>query len=1127
MDMSDTSVVSGAYIYTISGATISSLNEVLIQWHSAEYFQTNRSNYLKAQVETIEIDSVLFSINTEGLNLFQTSVIQQNENLLLACNCNTVNNKLCSHQSQALYNVLMRTELRIFFDPDLRLSKLKTFAEPYGLQNDEKIERYFSLQYENNKTTVSPSITGLIPVSREDIRILQDQLFENDEAINFGKQSTDRELFLVFKKHKYYRHLVIDLIEASVTQDGKPKNPFIRIDPLEKIWVADNVTESNFFSAINFFQNQTAPAKRSTAFEGLKSILRNPLSFNFYQHNNEFSENVVAGSISRIEMGKPIHDLRLSVKKEDPFYEISAYISYNEKFYNLEDISVSHEYFLKIADSYSLPASLKLLKTIEFFKEHNNKLLVHHSKFEEFRENTLGKLDSFAEIKYTYLKPATPQQLAENNLDKPAEKIIYLKDSDPFVELDLVFKYGETEISVLGKNQIYPKGIKTTFIVSRDKEAEISFIALVTKQHDIFSEQLDDGLPYFYLHKKHFLDEEWFLKTFEEWQSQGITILGFNKLKDNKLNPNQAKITVRLLSGIDWFNADIEVKYGKKKASLTQINKAIRNKSKYIQLGDGTVGILPQSWIEKFSEYFSNGEIVDDSLKIAKSNFTAITELFEHESLDDNIKAEINFLNEKLRNFESIEEVEIPAELNATLRDYQKQGLNWLNFLDDFNLGGCLADDMGLGKSLQIIAFILSQRKKRTDNTNLLVVPTSLIFNWQAEVEKFAPSLKTYTLYGANRAVNAKDLNDYELILTSYGTLVSDIRFLKNFNFNYVFLDESQNIKNPDSQRYKSARLLKSRNKIVITGTPIENNTFDLYGQLSFACPGLLGSKQYFKDIYSGPIDKFKDSKRALMLQKKIQPFILRRTKKQVAKELPAKTEIVLYCEMGTEQRKIYDAFEREFRDFICSKTEVEIPKSSIHVLKGLTRLRQICNSPVLLNDEDITEKASAKIEMLMEQILSKSPQHKILVFSQFVTMLDLIKAELVKRNIDFSYLTGGTKNRNIVVNEFQQDESKRVFLISLKAGGTGLNLTEADYVYLVDPWWNPAVENQAIDRIYRIGQQKNVIAVRLICPDTIEEKIMLMQQSKIDLFNNLISNEVSIEKSFTKKSLLSLLNTV
>ena len=355
--------------------------------------------------------------------------------------------------------------------------------------------------------------------------------------------------------------------------------------------------------------------------------------------------------------------------------------------------------------------------------------------------------------------------------------------------------------------------------------------------------------------------------------------------------------------------------------------------------------------------------------------------------------------------------------------------------------------------------------------------------------------------------------------------MLSDIRFLKEYHFNYIFLDESQAIKNPESQRYKSVRLLQSRNKIVLTGTPIENNTFDLFGQFSFACPGLLGNKQRFTDHYSQPIDKFKDAGRAVELQKKINPFLLRRTKAQVATELPDKTEMIIYCEMGEEQRAIYDSYKQEFREFLMASSNQKSRMDTMHILAGLTKMRQICNSPSLLNDQEFYGNSSAKIDVLMEEIEAKSSEHKMIIFSQFVSMLDLIKVELENRQIPFEYLTGKTKNRQSKVEEFQTNSKVRVFLISLKAGGTGLNLTEADYVYLVDPWWNPAVENQAIDRCYRIGQKKNVVAVRLICPDTIEEKIMKLQESKKDLVNDLIKTDETILKSLSKSDLIGFFN--
>jgi len=309
----------------------------------------------------------------------------------------------------------------------------------------------------------------------------------------------------------------------------------------------------------------------------------------------------------------------------------------------------------------------------------------------------------------------------------------------------------------------------------------------------------------------------------------------------------------------------------------------------------------------------------------------------------------------------------------------------------------------------------------------------------------------------------------------------------------------------------------------MLTGTPLENNTFDLYAQFSLACPGLLGTRKHFKDQYVVPIDKFNDTRKAHELQRIVRPFLLRRTKKQVATELPEKTEMVIYCEMGAEQRKVYDSYKLEYRNYLMSQKSDELAGQTMHILKGMTLLRQICNSPALISNDVFCGNASAKIETLMEEIEGKSGEHKILIFSSFVGMLDLVRAELQHRKIGYSYLTGQTTKREAEVKRFSENPDVRVFLISLKAGGTGLNLTEADYVYLIDPWWNPAAEQQAIDRVYRIGQQKHVVAVRLICPDTIEDKIMQLQQRKQRLIEDIIKTEGNLLQTLGKAELLEL----
>jgi SNF2 family DNA or RNA helicase len=1052
-------------------------------------------------------------------------VVQSNGQLLVSCQCGDDNDKLCGHEALVLTAILRREEYFVFFNTRFRHDKLKSLAINYGLESEENLDRYFKTEFRNHKVMFVPRLTNMIPVTTEDLGLLRSDFVIDLQPLIPQKLTQHEPYIFVFRRHRFYNYMLAELYSASRTKEGRIKNPLTNVQPANFIWEYDDPQQLKFFSAIVRFQNAQNENLSETDIQALKAIIRNPLSYEFYYHRDEGSENVSASSLVAVKVKVLKDGFSLTVKYNYPFYEITGSFDIEGSSFSLEEVGLKFNYFVHVNDTLYLIDSLQTIRVIAFLKKNKGFIRLHASRYKMFREQLLNPLEDRISISYPHVAQATPKQLKEGRFTEEQEKIIYLSDFGQHLMIIPVVRYGDVEIQIRTKRQIAAfDSSDKEFKVRRNKELEVSFIALILKQHPEFEEQMDEGLHYFYLHKRHFLNEDWFLPTFDDWRNHQITVLGFNEIKENKLNSNRINVDIKVLSGINWFNTQIDVKYGKSKAKLKQIQKSLRNKSKYVQLDDGTLGILPEEWITKFSAYFNSGDVDGDMLKIPRVNFSAIDMLFSDEMLDVDVKSDLQLYHTKLQNFDEIKDVEVPTDLNASLRPYQKQGLNWLNFLDDFNFGGCLADDMGLGKSVQIIAFILSQRTKVKHNTNLLVVPTSLIFNWKKEVEKFAPSIKIYTIYGADRVKTTNEFDDYEIVLTSYGTLLSDVDYLKHYEFNYIFLDESQNIRNPETQRYKTVSLLKSRNRIVITGTPFENSTFDIYGQFSFACPGLLGGKRYFADIYAIPIDKFKSSKHAAELQKKIKPFILRRTKEQVASELPDKTEVILYCEMKDEQRRIYDLYEKEFREYISATTSEELNKNSMNVLRGLTRLRQICDSPKLLGAEMRTAEASAKIDMLLEQIEGKASNHKMLVFSQFVSMLDLIRLELEARKIRYSYLTGSTRNREFVVNEFQENPYIRVFLISLKAGGTGLNLTAADSVFIIDPWWNPSVENQAIDRTHRIGQNKMIVASRLICPNTVEEKILQLQESKKERAHELISSGDAFFKSLSKDDLLRIL---
>ncbi|GGM87705.1 hypothetical protein GCM10010967_20340 [Dyadobacter beijingensis] len=1116
----------GMHNFIFLDFNISDLSVSHILNNSAEMPATEKRGFFDIQPYEIDIDYAAFRVPVSLTETFKVVMKQDHRAVNLYCECTRPKRKLCPHQSQVLYNFLNRRDLRAFFDKKLRHEKIREEAVFYGLENEADLDPYFQLEYANRELRIKPKLKELIPLDTLSLEAMQEQLGAGTTPTLPGPkpQSPDTKPIVAIGLNKYYDHFFMEMYEAPVTRQGKLKNPFTALNPLEQIWKTQETDVIKFYTAVASFLNNYRKKNPETDLPGLHSVAQNPLNLDFYYHNPSVSDNINAASLLPVKLASTPTDLVLTIDKKDPFFQVRGELVLDNVHLDLESVQFRYDYFVLYKDSLHLIESQDILRTLQFFRQHNQRIYIHTSKFETFRVNLLSKLGSSIRINYTYVKPATPAQREEQGFDMNVQKLIYLEDVGNYITITPVLKYGKVEVPLFSPNDIYAlDNHGNPFMVKRDEEAELRFGSAVMRQHPDFEEQL--GRPFFYLHRARFLSEDWFPNAFEEWQNQGATILGFNKLTKNRLNQHKARISVHVESGINWFNTTANVEFGKQKVTLKHLHKAAKNRSKYVELGDGTLGILPEQWVEKFARYFEAGSIAGEVIQTPKIRFASVEEMYEGAMLDRAVQEQIAFYQTRFDDFDKIQPVPVPRTLKASLRNYQKQGLNWLNFLDDFNFGGCLADDMGLGKTLQIIAFILLQRKKQVRNTNLIIVPTSLIFNWQAEIGKFAPGLKLLTIYGADRVKDVTGFDRYEIVLTSYGTLLSDVQFLKKYQFNYIILDESQAIKNPESQRYKAVRLLQSRNRLVMTGTPVENNTFDLYGQLSFACPGLLGSQTQFRNHFSIPIDRFKDSERAAELQRRINPFILRRTKQQVASELPEKTEMVIYCEMGEEQRKVYNAYELEFFNFLNTKKEGDIERSRLHVLQGLTKLRQICNSPALLRDDLYYGDSSAKIDVLMEQIEDTAPWHKILVFSQFTSMLDLIRPKLEERGIGYEYLTGKTRDRAARVENFQTNEQVRVFLISLKAGGTGLNLTGADYVYLIDPWWNPAVENQAIDRSHRIGQQKNVIAVRLICPGTIEEKVMELQETKKDLANDLIKTDTDVLKSLTRADLLALVS--
>lgn len=615
---------------------------------------------------------------------------------------------------------------------------------------------------------------------------------------------------------------------------------------------------------------------------------------------------------------------------------------------------------------------------------------------------------------------------------------------------------------------------------------------------------------------------EWINENFESLESLNFIIQQGESTK--KFHFASSKIHFEISEQNDWFDINAIVYFGKYAIPFLSLKQHILKKKREYILPDGEIAIIPEKWFSQYNSLFSLND-GNKSIKLKKHHIGLLNDLAE----DSIANVTLNRKLERLNEFEKIEEVSMPKNFKGELRSYQKAGYNWFSFLREYNFGGCLADDMGLGKTIQTLAMLQKLKEEseqaNTKATSLIIMPTSLIYNWLNEAKKFTPDLKILKHTGTFRDKDIEKFINYDIVITTYGITRVDAELLSKFYFNYIILDESQNIKNASSKSFKAVRSLKSKNKLILSGTPVENSVSDLWTQLTFLNPGLLGTQSFFIEEYVNAIEKRKDEEKARKLQALIKPFILRRTKEQVASELPSKTEQIFYCDMSEDQAAIYEKTKSAYRnDLLISLDDGTFAKKQVQLLQGLTALRQLANHPALIDSEYTSD--SGKFENViytLENVLNGG--HKVLIFSQFVKHLTIFKKYFEKNNLAFAYLDGNTTNRGDVVAEFQNNDKIKLFLISIKAGGVGLNLTQADYVFILDPWWNPAVEQQAIDRTHRIGQEKKVFIYKFIAKDTVEEKILALQNRKKRLANSLITTEESFIKSLSKADIQEILN--
>lgn len=1051
------------------------------------------------------------------------------------CTCNDTDHPLCKHKT-ALFLQLLNAYGPYYFDSlrnwDHEKNKLLSL---YGYSLKDDLDGKFAFSYVNGKP--------FLRVLDTSIRKTNQVVAPVEEPIAVHAVASNKRIGVVFRWQSSYPYFQIDLVSGESNEKGDAFTSLVsRLDltkyidyytfkaadrelitPIRKLQQAEvnrYLSKNSPFAGIweNIYQEDGEELPDDTRaliteylyprLKRLWPLLEECRLLLYLPREQSFK----TAHLLPVEAGNTSIRPAFNVIKTGNGVQVEVQVVMDEETIPLQDNEWQSPLLFLYKGRLYTWSEARDIEAVGSF-QHDPALI----PWEDWPDYLQGRLLPLSKRYKVHFHPDLMQEVR----DAQPQYAIRLKELGETFIIHPLFLYGDAQAEWDSQETIWTQQDGQLRMIHRNKEAEQNFIALLRSTHPSFQQPTNH--PYFYLRYKEALSKSWFFRFFDTIRENNIAIFGFDTLKNFRFNTHQPETRMHISSGIDWFDAEVEVVYGNQHASIRDIKKALANKQNYIQLADGTLGMLPEEWMQKYALLFKMGEEKGQGLRVSKYNFGVIDELYEHID-DETILAELQEKRHKLMQFESLQAVPVPEGVKAVLRPYQESGFHWLNYLDEIRWGGILADDMGLGKTVQALTFLQHYKNRNGRCLAVVICPTTLVYNWENEICKFTPELSYHIHHGPARTRNLDELSNYDIIITTYGTLRSDIQLLMGLTFDYVILDESQAIKNPQSKVTKAAQLLQTHNRLALSGTPMQNNTFDIYAQMNFLNPGMLGSIDFFRNEFATPIDKFQDEERKTHLRKLIYPFLLRRTKEQVARDLPEKTETVLYCDMEPEQRHIYDAYRNLYRSKILGVIDEQgIGRSQLTILQGLMKLRQICDSPAILNEAEEYPNHSVKLHELSRELQENTGDHKVLVFSQFLGMLALIRERLTKLHIPFEYFDGSTSSadREKAISNFQEDESCRVFLISLKAGGVGLNLTAADYVYIVDPWWNPAVEQQAIDRTHRIGQTKNIFAYRMICKNTVEEKILQLQDKKKLLVKDIVADEAGFIKKLTRDDVL------
>ena len=894
---------------------------------------------------------------------------------------------------------------------------------------------------------------------------------EQKDLVRITEAYNDRQLYKLFSKEKNVRQFIN---EVSKEKKGNIIRPYI---------------EKHLFNILN-----------KVTGSDIRFFIKEP-----------YSESILPGDFLKLETSPAEPVFHFSRKGEGSLYFLT--LQHADKELDLQSD--------KATVICREPAVIRLGGSIYFIKDISGK------KLEPFFNRDFIRIPVSTERKYfkTFVYQAVLRYRvrAEGfSIKTKNPKLQHILSVERNLKSEPVvipkFRYNQTVI--------LPNNNQKLFLNFEEKKGEYVFSKYYrdpdweNKLHEYLKNEglrAEDGIHYQLVKSENDTNDlfaliNWVNRHAEQTKEFGIEVL--QRLGEDSYYTGKVLLEMKTSEGIDWFDLFAEVWIGEYKFPFIKFRRNILDGKREFVLPDKTVAVLPSEWFVKYRPLFEFGKEKNNRLRIKKQHFSLIDNALKGEQTGKIRKLK------KLTQMQQLPQKKLPVGLRAVLRMYQKEGFLWMAYLQENRLGGCLADDMGLGKTLQAITLLQKNKEdqtvpagKRNDislqptlfpvkeisPTSLVVVPASLVHNWVHEISKFVPGMSVYSYIGNQRKKNTAYLSGYDIVVSSYHTVRQDIEILRSFGFHYVILDESQLIKNPSSKLYRAMVQLQSEYRLVLTGTPIENSLTDLWAQMNFINQGLLGTLRFFKNEFVTPIEKNRDKQKEKYLTGIISPFILRRTKDEVVKELPPINENNIYCTMSDDQYRLYEEEKSVIRNRILHDIESEgMEKSTIIVLQGLIRLRQMSNHPRMVNPGYSGNSGKfSEICRNLENVLAEG--HKVLVFSSFVEHLKLIAGWLEEEKLPYVMLTGATRNREKVINEFRQ-EKIRIFLVSLKVGGLGLNLTEADYVFILDPWWNPAAELQAMNRTHRIGQKKNVFVYRFISVDSIEEKILRLQEKKARL---------------------------